>query len=1153
MKKVPLFFCFLFALALLLYYQNYWQKQSLAIFEDKWQKANNFFLARKYESAKECYQEILSFSQSNKKAQILYRIGYCYHQLKNYPQALAHLQQSLAIAPPSSPIFFNCLQKIGDIYWEQKQVPLAIQTFTKIIKQAPQEKIKAQTLTRLAKIYQDLSNLAQALDYWKKALEIHTQLKRDSDIAKIQHQIGSLHTLQQNHSQAVHAHNKSLQIYQELGLREKVARQHQLMGEANLKLQDYPRAQRNFQAAHQIFEEQLLEQEMANSLQCLAQVHQINQRYQKAIQTLEKAGKIFRKFDQQESLMQNLRSRAQLHRLLGENRKTQGYLQQALDIQKSLIEQAQQEIPQVPLGTSLNISSESHAWKLYQYLQDKLNMAVHLNELADLYEKQEKYTIALHSYKEAIKIYQKAQEKLSIATTQAKIASVYEKIQRPQKAIEVYNQAIKIYQEEKQNNAVIHILHKIAQVHQNQNNYEKAILVYQTIVQNTSILSPQTLALEHHNIGQAYHAWGKHAQAISHYQKSLQILKGQNDLSSMGIVLRKIGQSHFAAGNPIFAQKVYQEALQAYKKGNFETQLAQTYQEISSLYQRTGNSKAAISSLEKAIGIFEKLGQLPQALEVLQTLAQVCQQSLLHERAHFLFSQVQQKAQELSLSLLEARALEGTAQVHLSQNHLIDAQDFFEKSLKKYQALSHKEGLARVSVELGKILQASGKNEKAEELFQKGLSHNQGSSSPLEQMVNLHRLGLAQYKQNNYEKAIEHLQLSQKIIQRIKPWANPAQKNSLTLFEIENLRNRASSFIRLGENKKAYHSICQIQSLYQKKPYSKIPVLQIQEQIPSHTALVIYANTDREFTIQMIIHSDGIQVQEVSQVAPLRAIFSKYQRNINSWLKRNQHTIPQEGSFTNYLQKSLHYYRYLLQTPDLITQEKELYREFQDISHLLYRAFIEPIAPALKNKKQLIIIPEGELFLIPFATLINTSGQYFGQNHSLRYLTSVQRMLASKSPAQKNLLIVTDKPQELEKPFSVISPRQITSTQEIPSASFRNTLWLSPLEQLPLQLKSQTITLSKILNTQRLPLGRDLYQSIHNIHHKGGYGVSFALWDNPRKFSLPFLRQVYLLMQKKRIAYPIALGEIQKQMREGKWGEKWQSPFYWACYTYYGR
>jgi len=78
-------------------------------------------------------------------------------------------------------------------------------------------------------------------------------------------------------------------------------------------------------------------------------------------------------------------------------------------------------------------------------------------------------------------------------------------------------------------------------------------------------------------------------------------------------------------------------------------------------------------------------------------------------------------------------------------------------------------------------------------------------------------------------------------------------------------------------------------------------------------------------------------------------------------------------------------YRALISSPPVrVTQAR-----MTDLSHQLYADLLKPVEPLLKGKREIIVIPDGSLFYLPFEALRNpASGQYAGHRFDFVYAPS---------------------------------------------------------------------------------------------------------------------------------------------------------------------
>ncbi len=71
---------------------------------------------------------------------------------------------------------------------------------------------------------------------------------------------------------------------------------------------------------------------------------------------------------------------------------------------------------------------------------------------------------------------------------------------------------------------------------------------------------------------------------------------------------------------------------------------------------------------------------------------------------------------------------------------------------------------------------------------------------------------------------------------------------------------------------------------------------------------------------------------------------------------------------------------------------------------------MKPIRPLLGNTKTILLSPDSQLNLIPFAALIDENNQYLVENYSINYLTTGRDLirLQNRGESQDNPLLMAD-------------------------------------------------------------------------------------------------------------------------------------------------
>jgi CHAT domain-containing protein len=83
---------------------------------------------------------------------------------------------------------------------------------------------------------------------------------------------------------------------------------------------------------------------------------------------------------------------------------------------------------------------------------------------------------------------------------------------------------------------------------------------------------------------------------------------------------------------------------------------------------------------------------------------------------------------------------------------------------------------------------------------------------------------------------------------------------------------------------------------------------------------------------------------------------------------------------------------------------------YKEVAQMLFGKLIEPLGSSLWGINRLLLSPDGELNLVPFAALIDENGDFVAQRYELTYLTSGRDLLslAAPAPARGSPVVMAD-------------------------------------------------------------------------------------------------------------------------------------------------
>ena len=192
-----------------------------------------------------------------------------------------------------------------------------------------------------------------------------------------------------------------------------------------------------------------------------------------------------------------------------------------------------------------------------------------IQSIGFVFEKQENYAIALGQYKKELELRGEIKDKISLANCLNKIGELYILQDNIDDGLDYYFKAL---------------------AHVNELNYKKNCLTIYT------------------NIGNAYKRKKLFTKSLDYYNKALLMAKSINNQIYIAEALSNIGIVYAEFGNNKIAKDYFFKYLNTSISSNNKKNTAQAYLNISNIYERENNLPKAIEAKNKALKLFEEIG-----------------------------------------------------------------------------------------------------------------------------------------------------------------------------------------------------------------------------------------------------------------------------------------------------------------------------------------------------------------------------------------------------------------------------------------------------------------------------------------------------------------------------------------------------------------
>jgi len=566
-----------------------------------------------------------------------------------------------------------------------------------------------------------------------------------------------------------------------------------------------------------------------------------------------------------------------------------------------------------------------------------------------------------------------------------------------------------------------------------------------------------------------------YSKAIACYLQNLELARLSRDDAREGYALNNLGATYYAIGDYEKAISYQQQRLaQAESRADLLGK-GQAFIGLGAAYGAIGNYKKAIEYYEQSLEVAHSLKSADLEASILRNLGLVYYAKKEYTRAA--------EYQEQSLAIAkqqrdrrgEALALSNLGLVHYSLTDYARAIDEHKQSLALAKELRDRFVQGRALENLGIAYYAVKNYRQAIESYQQSLAIARELSDRHGEGRALNNLGDAFYKAKQPAEAIKALFSAIEIWESLRSNLNNNDLNLISIFETQETsysilqevlanqnqhnealeiaeRGRAQAFVRLLTSR-FYSQPAQATLKSSENQIKPIDIQEIKQIAKEHNStLVSYSiikedvetdgqrkEQDSELYIWVTQPTGQIEFRRISlkglaeQETLLKTLITKSRCFTPNCVRNKQRSQPATNP-TRTLP---------------IVEQRFLDSSLQE----LYQLLIEPIADLLPQDptSRIIFIPQESLFLVPFAALQDTSGNYLIEKHTILTAPSIQ------------VLSLTKKKQQLTSGKGAI----VVGNPTMPRIGFNTNKPPQKLPSLP-HAEAEAIAIAQLLNTEPL-------------------------------------------------------------------------------------
>jgi len=563
-------------------------------------------------------------------------------------------------------------------------------------------------------------------------------------------------------------------------------------------------------------------------------------------------------------------------------------------------------------------------------------------------------------------------------------------------------------------------------------------------------------------------------EAIKSWEAALKIYRNLANRQQEKAVLGNLGAVYLIVGNHQKAVEVSQTLLKIAQETGDRRRAGQAFANLGIAYRVLGNYNQAIDSQQKALAIMQEIGDRKSEVRILINLANAYETLGNYDKALAFQNQSLTIARETKDRQAESTALGNLGAIHATQGNYQKAIQFHQESLIIAKSINDREGEGFILQNLGTAYHALGKRDEAIGYYQQSLAIAQSLSNLQMQIDCLGNLGIVYEQKGDFTQAIKYHQQSLAIADSLKAprqkamalnnlahtllksgqfqeaekqlkiaiqildvlRSNLQDSEQVSLFDTQILtynllqqvlvaQNRPEAALEISEHgrSRAFVALLAKQLSAQSKTAAalKPPTLEAIKKIAQqqNATLVEYSIIPEDFLSQGKLRGLGAEiyiwvVKPTGEIVFRRSDIKSLKTPLKDLVNTSRESIGVRGL------------GFAIAKPVQTTTSTDKLKE-------LHQILIKPIADLLPHdpNSRVIFVPQESLFLVPFPGLVDESGKFLIEKHTILTTPAIQVLELTQQKRQnisnKEALIVGNPIMPVVPPAPGEPPKQLES------------------------------------------------------------------------------------------------------------------------------
>ena len=700
------------------------------------------------------------------------------------------------------------------------------------------------------------------------------------------------------------------------------------------------------------------------------------------------------------------------------------------------------------LGRSLHIACQyERAMEHYQKALDVSGLSVHekqelegrvYNNIGEVHNVRGNYEKARQYYEKAFKINKEIGNEIHQAIYYNNMGVMnHNYLGNLEVALDFHEKALEIRKRLGRRKDEGTSYNKIGGVYEARGDYKKALEYYEKSLELSVDIEDRVLEASNlYFIGKVSMILGQLQKAMEYLERALE-LKSDTGVEKAGN-LTDLGNLYMYIGDYEKGNQYHQQAIKLCEELGDREIMGKCYQNASVLPSYLGENEKVKSYLEKAIDIHEKTGNKVDLAMAFTAISSTYISAGQHQKACECLQKALKVSEEIGHIQIKISVLTGFARLNFHLGKYEQAIEHAEDALKIAKEIGEKQMEVSCYVLLGSAYFTQGHNEKAIQYQSKALEWKKEIGMENQSQINLHYiLGQVYSSQGNFSKACENLREGIKIHQRTRSSLKdetdkisldgtncPCYKSLSWLLLRERNLNQALFTLELGRSRALVDLMSESYGIKRSLVHKEVTPDALQNFFKEQRRNFLFIATfqmNSDFALWFVDKGGSVKFKLVkidleTELFKVSSATKEPEMDASSSTLDDPHCedrslalLYENDPFASQAQQSKP------NKGSVQMQVKQIgSKPYISLSYMVksYAAFIAPIFDLI-DSPEIIISPEPDIFLIPFASLKDENGKYLSETVRVRLIPSLTTLKlihdsAASYHSQSGALIIGD-------------------------------------------------------------------------------------------------------------------------------------------------